>query len=516
MADSQGLTRNVLRLLMERHVQVARFKGQDDDFILPDTPITDLVERLREQVPRGWSLTPDQRRRLAGEVPFAGYLDLVLWAEAWVRQKLDRAYAHEAARWSPIARAQEPFLRAALLGSLLNGCLPGQSLRPTLRELWNRSRDEVTVLAPGWSQVLEGYCESEDHRTLIVDTVPAVFREPPHLLMDRLGLSLPRGPARIDPAWVLKYQRRTRVANQWFYSSQRGPGMFLVLHSRRCRYGRCLGCNLWKLGMDQSPASVELCEQVRHAIVDNLADVEASAIREVVLSNNGSVLDPETMPGISLEYSAELLAMRLTNLACIVCETRAEFITEATLKRIRTTLDSVRPGIRLEVALGIEVFDETLRNRHYRKNLTNRILEGALAACAAGGASFRGYFMYRPLPGMTPSEAEADLRRGVELLEAAASHHALEVTLHLNPTFVAVGSELEQEFQLGRFEPVTLDELEMALARLGKTRIRVHVGLSDEGLAVPGGSFLRPGCEPSLERLRKYNLVQDPSVLGTV
>ena len=46
--------------------------------------------------------------------------------------------------------------------------------------------------------------------------------------------------------------------------------------------------------------------------------------------------------------------------------------------------------------------------------------------------------------------------------------------------------------------------------------IPIFLGLNDEGLAVDGGSFLRPGDEPVVAQLEKFNRTQDYEILRSV
>jgi hypothetical protein len=47
-------------------------------------------------------------------------------------------------------------------------------------------------------------------------------------------------------------------------------------------------------------------------------------------------------------------------------------------------------------------------------------------------------------------------------------------------------------------------------------KLSVFIGLSDEGLAVEGGSFLRPGEEELVAALEHFNLTQDYSILDRI
>jgi hypothetical protein len=44
----------------------------------------------------------------------------------------------------------------------------------------------------------------------------------------------------------------------------------------------------------------------------------------------------------------------------------------------------------------------------------------------------------------------------------------------------------------------------------------MFLGLNDEGLTVPGGSFLREGDEPMIDLLERFNRTQDFELLRAV
>ncbi len=46
--------------------------------------------------------------------------------------------------------------------------------------------------------------------------------------------------------------------------------------------------------------------------------------------------------------------------------------------------------------------------------------------------------------------------------------------------------------------------------------ISIYIGLSDEDLAVEGGSFIRPGDEMLIKKLEKFNQTQNFDILGEV
>ena len=77
--------------------------------------------------------------------------------------------------------------------------------------------------------------------------------------------------------------------------------------------------------------------------------------------------------------------------------------------------------------------------------------------------------------------------------------------MHLNPTFVSVGTELDEAFRNGTYLPPQLQTVYEILSAVQLKNVPIYLGLNDEGLAVEGGSFIRDGDEKLLQVLRHYN-----------
>ncbi|MCU0694141.1 MAG: hypothetical protein MUF54_22340, partial [Polyangiaceae bacterium] len=82
------------------------------------------------------------------------------------------------------------------------------------------------------------------------------------------------------------------------------------------------------------------------------------------------------------------------------------------------------------------------------------------------------------------------------------------INMHLNPTYVAHGTSLAEAFAHGMYRPPTLQDVARAALHARGKQISVYLGLFDEGLAVPTGSFLRPGDDQLRERLEEFNRTQ--------
>ncbi len=65
--------------------------------------------------------------------------------------------------------------------------------------------------------------------------------------------------------------------------------------------------------------------------------------------------------------------------------------------------------------------------------------------------------MLKPVPGITEEEAIEDIHLGINYLSELSCKHGINVNMHLNPTYVSYGTELETEFRKGNYQPPYLE-----------------------------------------------------------
>jgi len=124
--------------------------------------------------------------------------------------------------------------------------------------------------------------------------------------------------------------------------------------------------------------------------------------------------------------------------------------------------------------------------------------------------------MQKPVPGMTDEEAIEDIRRAIDYLAETADRQGVAINMHLNPTYVAAKTMLEKALRKKQFTPPRLRDVAEAASHARGKRLSVFIGLSDEGLAVEGGSFIRDGEEHLVEELENFNRTQDYDILDGI
>ena len=302
-------------------------------------------------------------------------------------------------------------------------------------------------------------------------------------------------------------------AQMWFQQSDEGQILFLVLYSQACRWSRCLSCNLPSIMSRSHVGFRPLMAQVDHVFADPQVLSRREAIRKVILSNNGSLLDQMTFSSTALIYLLAKLNMHLPNLNVVSIETRPEFVELAELEFISRVLAEGDTATQLEIAVGFEAFDEHIRNTVFQKGLSLEAFEHLARELAAYGFRLKCYFMQKPVPDMSDAEAVKDIQNAIEYLGQIARDDGLAINMHLNATYVGAGTLLEEAFCQGRYAPPRLRDLAAAARHARGQPISVFLGLNDEGLAVEGGSPVREGEEPLVAILEDFNRTQNHDLL---
>ena len=308
----------------------------------------------------------------------------------------------------------------------------------------------------------------------------------------------------------------TLPADMWFQESDEGLILFIVFYTQACRWSRCLGCNLpSKVSQEHVPYK-SLMAQIDHVFADRDVRTRASLIRKVIVSNNGSVLDEGTFSSTALMYLIAQLNLNIPNLSILSMESRPEYVDLAELEFISRALAEGDTSTQLEIAIGFEAFDHRIRNEVFDKGLSLEAFEGLVNKMAPYGYHLKCYFMQKSVPGMSDVEAVTDIQNAIDYLSQIANEHDIQVNMHLNPTYVAMGTALESAFREGRYTPPLLEDVAEAARYAQGKSISIFIGLSDEGLAVKGGSFLLPDNQPLVENLELFNCSRDFNILDEI
>ena len=306
-------------------------------------------------------------------------------------------------------------------------------------------------------------------------------------------------------------------AQMWFQESNEGMILFVVFYTQACRWNRCIGCNLPSKCSQFHVSYKALINQIDWLFTQSEVIKKREKIKKFILSNNGSVLDQVTFSSTALIYLIAKLNLHFPNLGVLSMETRPEFVEIEELEFLSRALQEGETPTEMEFAAGFEIFDDEKRNKVFNKGLSLEVFEKFVSKVARYKEyKIKCYFMQKPVPGMTDEEAVQDIKNAIDYLSQVSRDSGVRINMHLNPTYAAYGTPLAEAFKEGRYSPPRLiDVAKSALHAKGKN-LSIFLGLFDEGLAVEGGSFVRPGDEELVNQLEKFNRTQDFEILESI
>ena len=309
-----------------------------------------------------------------------------------------------------------------------------------------------------------------------------------------------------------RHDRRLPIAH-WFQGSTEGLVLFMVYYTLACRWSSCTGCNLPSTSSTDLVPFSEVIVQIDSIFSDREVLARKPDIRKVIVSNNGSVLDEDTFPTTALLHLLVRINQELPDLAVLSLESRAEHVDIEELEFLARVMRERPKPAQIELAIGFEAFDDELRNQVFKKGLSLHTFEQLVDRISRPGFRLKCYFMQKPVVTMSDDDAVDDIRRGIDYLDAVAKRSGICINMHLNPTFVAHGTALDKAFAGGGYSPPLLGDVVRAVLHGRGKSVSIFVGLYDEGLAMPGGSFLRPGDESIVSALEAFNRSQDYTAL---
>jgi radical SAM enzyme (TIGR01210 family) len=254
-------------------------------------------------------------------------------------------------------------------------------------------------------------------------------------------------------------------------------------------------------------------QQVDHVFKLVLNSKQKLKLKKIIVSNNGSVLDEVTFPKQALLYFISRMEYHCPNVSLLTIETRAEYALVSEFESIERALKKGKRTIALELAVGVEVFNNKIRNRIYKKGLSNKTFERFAAKVASFNYQLKTYFMLKPVPDMSDEEAVTDIINAVVYLDSISERYNLKINLHLNMTYVSTGTKLMEAFEKNQYSLASLSLVPKAILAAENTRLTVYLGLYDEGLAIEDGHFEKVGNLQLIKMLHQFNQTQDYGLL---
>lgn len=305
----------------------------------------------------------------------------------------------------------------------------------------------------------------------------------------------------------------------FFQETHEGLVLFVIFFTQACRWMRCAGCTLPSTSALRHIDFGDIMDQTHIIFTEPDVLARADDIQKVIVSNQGSVLDEETFPTSALIHFVAKCNKHLPNMRVLTLESRPEYVDDIELEILARALEEGKTLTTLEIAVGVEVFDNDIRNLVFGKGLRLKTLDELVERLAKHGFRLKCYFMFKPVVDahMTREQAIQDIHEAIRYLSDLTDRiPGSTISIHLNPTYAARGTPLATAFLERKYTPPHLIDVVRAV-RFGEGRgIPIFIGMNDEDLAVEGGSFIRPGDEDLLPILHKFNKTQDYSLFQSL
>lgn len=301
----------------------------------------------------------------------------------------------------------------------------------------------------------------------------------------------------------------------FFQETHEGLVLFVIFFTQSCRWMRCAGCTLPSTSALRHIDFGDIMDQTHSIFTEPEVLARANDIQKVIVSNQGSVLDEETFPTSALIHFVAKCNKHLPNMRVLTLESRPEYVDDIELDILARALEEGKTLTTLEIAVGVEVFDNDIRNLVFGKGLRLKTLDELVERLAKHGFRLKCYFMFKPVVDahMTREQAINDIHEAIRYLSDLVDRiPGSTISIHLNPTYAARGTPLATAFLEHKYTPPHLIDVVHAV-RFGNGRgIPIFIGMNDEDLAVEGGSFIRPGDEDLLPIIHQFNKTQDYSL----
>ena len=302
----------------------------------------------------------------------------------------------------------------------------------------------------------------------------------------------------------------------WFQNSEEGLVLFIVFYTQACRWSQCLGCNLPSQMSHRHIPYKAIINQIDSIFKSKEIISKRKQIKKVILSNNGSILDQDTFSTMAFMYLLIQLNLMFPNLCVLCIETRIEYVELAELEFISRAIEEGDTPTQIEIAIGFEAFNDNIRNKIFKKGLSLKTFDKFVRQLQPYGYHLKCYFMQKPVPGISDEEAVTDIRNAIDYLYSISNDTDIPINMHLNPTFVAKGTILEEAFNQGEYIPPLLTDVARAAIHAENKNLSIFIGLYDEGLAVTGGSFIRDGEVELVKKLEAFNKTQNYNILKEI
>ncbi len=270
----------------------------------------------------------------------------------------------------------------------------------------------------------------------------------------------------------------------------------VILPTVGCRWGRLSGCSMCGYVYESGHLDDDALASLFRKALDDIGSV-----RYLKLFTSGSFFDPEEVSSELMEGIVNEMNSRGVELFGV--ESRPEFIKN---ERLIEAMDPFNGKI--EVGMGLETSNDTIRTECINKGFTFEDYQRAVDICIDRGVLVKTYLLLKP-PFILEREAIDDTVKS-----AIDASNAGTDKISINPMNIQSGTFVETLWKRGEYRTPWLWSIVEVLKSASALGIDVPV------LSHPTGSGSRRGthncgaCDKEVtDAIRRFSLEQDPSLL---
>lgn len=251
--------------------------------------------------------------------------------------------------------------------------------------------------------------------------------------------------------------------------------LLIILNTKRCAY-QCFFCQLPAKSSTKFIGTDDILAQFLYVL--NELKHSLSVIERVTLSNEGSVLDSNTLPTDALFIIAKCVH-ELRRVHTWVLETRLEFINPEVIHELRTST----PRASINILTGFETLDANIRDNILFKRESIQSFEKGLDIVSRLKLDLTCYILYKPSQTMSDHDAFIEASASVDYLFEQTRKRNVQLSIRLNPMYAAQDSHwTDIAKQTPCYSPPKLTDILKLAESKRHLEIPIYIGLSTEGL----------------------------------
>lgn len=277
--------------------------------------------------------------------------------------------------------------------------------------------------------------------------------------------------------------------------------LVISLYTKKCQF-QCAYCAIPTRSSERDVEASEIVEQIDW-LWQRYGD-RLPTLQQISIGNEGSILDTQRFPKVAMDYFLNAI-QSCPQLQVLALETRPEYVSEEYIDYILTQIPN---GVQLDLTIGWETQNDFLRQVALNKKVSKKFFEKKLAILGQYGVRLTSYVLVKPGPTMTDEEGVTEAIATIDYLVEQCDRVGIDLIVYLNPTYIAKGSALEQQFNEVNYQPPRIQDIYRIVRETQEREIPIYTGLWSEGLSDESNDFTaREDYDPAL-RQYIYNLNQ--------